>query len=577
MEKTTIVSMALGIPAVVIAVIALVLAFNASGGDGDIDEGTAESVRSLVASESAQNTRIEWLTTQVGDLHVEVADARQQEAADAAKLTADVDDLRSLASRDDRYDDTELRAAVRDNQSNLAELNSLVDNDAGNNENIIGIAASLADIRDAISDSDESTDAINTELGALRAQLMELQGAVSSGGSTELDDALSRLDWLEKAVAPSYTQAYVEEALRRYNSQGRQATLDYYSTMASVNGDLYLFVLDENYEVIVNPAFPGNIGMDIRGTLGTDITGKNYGAEFVTADEAGKWIDFVYQNPADDFNYQRKRAWTVRHENLIFGSGWYERDVSLEDDPSTYARSLVDRAITRYSAEGSDATIDYYNTPESVDGQWYVFILQADDLRTLANGARPELVGIDPPERIDAAGYAYGEAFATVTDEGRWVSYVFVNPATEELESKHTWLMEHDGLLFGSGWYTEPAEYTKYLVNGAKSRYKSDGRDATIAYYNTADGVDGQWYIYIVDEEDLFLSHAPSPSLVGTDIKDLVGQDGYEWGKELAKATEAGHWVEYAWVNPATDAEETKRSWVIRHDGLIFGSGYYGE
>ena len=576
MEKTTIVSMALGIPAVVIAVIALVLAFNASG--GDIDEGTAESVRSLVASESAQNTRIEWLTTQVGDLQVEVATARQQEAADAAKLTADMDDLRSLASRDDRYDDTELRAAVRDNQSNLAELNSLVDNDAGNNENIIGIAASLADIRDAISDSDESTEAINTELGALRAQLMELQGAVSSGGSTELDDALSRLDWLEKAVAPSYTQAYVEEAIRRYNSQGRQATLDYYSTMASVNGDLYLFVLDENYEVIVNPAFPGNIGMDIRGTLGTDITGKNYGAEFVTVDEVGKWIDFVYQNPADDFNYQRKRAWTLRHENLIFGSGWYERDVSLEDDPSTYARSLVDRAITRYSAEGSDATIDYYNTPESVDGQWYVFILQADALRTLANGTRPELVNIDPPERIDATGYAYGEAFATVTDEGRWVSYVFVNPATDALESKHTWLMEHDGLLFGSGWYTEPAEYTKYLVNGAISRYKSDGREATIAYYNTADSVDGQWYIYIVDEDDLVLSHAPSPSLVGTtDIKDLVGQDGYEWGKELAKATQAGHWVEYAWVNPATDAEETKRSWVIRHDGLIFGSGYYGE
>ena len=576
MEKSTILSMALGIPAVVIAVIALAMAFNA-GGD-DVDDGTAESVRSLVASESAQNTRIEWLTTQVGDLQVEVADARQQESADAAKLTADVDELRSLASRDDRYDDTELRSAVRDNQSNLAALNSLVDNDAGRNESIIGIAASLADIRDAISDSDESTEVINTELGALRAQLMELQGAVSSGGSTELDDALSRLDWLEKAVAPSYTQAYVEEAIRRYSTQGRQATLDHYSTMASVNGDLYLFVLDENYELIVHPTVPANIGMDIRGPLGTDITGKNFGAEFVTVDEQGKWVDYVYLNPADDYNYERKHSWIVRHENLIFGSGWYERDVSLEDDPSTYARSLVDRAITRYSAEGSDATIDYYNTPESVDGQWYVFILQADDLRTLANGARPELVNIDPPERIDATGYAYGEAFATVTDEGRLVSYVFVNPATDALESKHTWLMEHDGLLFGSGWYTEPAEYTKYLVNGAISRYKSDGRDATIAYYNTADSVDGQWYIYIVDEDDLVLSHAPSPSLVGTtDIKDLVGQDGYEWGKELAKATQAGHWVEYAWVNPATDAEETKRSWVIRHDGLIFGSGYYGE
>ena len=192
MEKSTILSMALGIPAVIIAVIALAMAFNA-GGD-DVDDGTAESVRSLVASESAQNTRIEWLTTQVGNMQVEIAESRQKEAAESTKITTDLEELRGMASRDDRYDDNELRSAVRDNQSNLAELNSLVDNDAGNNENIIGIAASLADIRDAISDSDESTEAINTELGALRAQLMELQGAVSSGGSTELDDALSRLD-----------------------------------------------------------------------------------------------------------------------------------------------------------------------------------------------------------------------------------------------------------------------------------------------------------------------------------------------------------------------------------------------
>ena len=44
MEKSTILSMALGIPAVIIAVIALAMAFNA-GGD-DVDDGTAESVRS---------------------------------------------------------------------------------------------------------------------------------------------------------------------------------------------------------------------------------------------------------------------------------------------------------------------------------------------------------------------------------------------------------------------------------------------------------------------------------------------------------------------------------------------------
>ena len=64
---------------------------------------------------------------------------------------------------------------------------------------------------------------------------------------------------------PTYTKTYVEQAINGYDANGRAATLDYYSTMESVNGDLYLFVLDENYEVIVNPALPNNIGMGMRG------------------------------------------------------------------------------------------------------------------------------------------------------------------------------------------------------------------------------------------------------------------------------------------------------------------------
>ena len=28
-----------------------------------------------------------------------------------------------------------------------------------------------------------------------------------------------------------------------------------------------------------------------------------------------------------------------------------------------------------------------------------------------------------------------------------------VNPVTGEIEDKHFWLVEHDGLVFGSGWH----------------------------------------------------------------------------------------------------------------------------
>ena len=43
-----------------------------------------------------------------------------------------------------------------------------------------------------------------------------------------------------------------------------------------------------------------------------------------------------------------------------------------------YTRFFVDNAISRYEPDGLDATLSYYNTRESVDGQWYVFILAED-------------------------------------------------------------------------------------------------------------------------------------------------------------------------------------------------------
>ena len=83
--------------------------------------------------------------------------------------------------------------------------------------------------------------------------------------------------------------------------------------------------------------------------------------------------------------------------------------------------------------------------------------------------------------------------------------------------------------------------------------------------------------MFIIDENDLFVSHPVMSDLIGRDIKTIVGSDGYELGEEIATATEDGHWIHYLWPNPAAGGvEEPKHSWVIRHDGLIFGSGYYG-
>ena len=557
------------------------------------DSGDADAINAVAADVSAQGAEIDALSTQVGDLQAQLADSQKMDTGEVEELRAAIEEMSGQSMAPDPFDDSALKSDIGDIRAMVAELQDRMDEDDQDDRRIdsdhldnldaqlMELGDNIVDMKAAFSVVHDELDEIAGELWALRSDLTALR---EDSTSDELEQAIDRLAWLENALGPAYTKAYVEQAIRRYNTQGRQATLDYYNTMDSVSGDLYLFVLDANYRMIVHPTVPANIGMDIRGPLGTDITGKNYGAEFVGVDEAGKWVDYVYLNPADDFAYERKHSWIVRHEGLIFGSGWYEREVSLDSTPPSRVRALVEQAVVRYDAIGKDSTLAYYNHPGSVDGQYYVFIIDFSDLRSIANGARPDLVGT-VPDRIDPTGYDYGKDFAAATEDGGWVSYVFLNPDTGEQERKHSWVTLHDGLIFGSGWYEpviatrdNPPAYTQALVQRAIARYESDGHDATVAHYNSPESIDGQWYVFIGDENDVMIAHAAVPANVGLPYDEVISPDGYPAGAQVAAAAvEGGAWTTYTYLNASTGNVETKHSWVTRHNGMIFGSGWYEE
>ena len=120
-------------------------------------------------------------------------------------------------------------------------------------------------------------------------------------------------------------------------------------------------------------------------------------------------------------------------------------------DDGQYAKSLVEEAIRRYERDGRQAAIEYYSFGESVNGQWYVFIIDGNGY-TIAH-PNPEFVGRDPSQRVDATGYFYGDDLLSAKEEGRWVDYVLRNPETGQDQQKHTWVVKRDGLLFASGWY----------------------------------------------------------------------------------------------------------------------------
>ena len=244
-----------------------------------------------------------------------------------------------------------------------------------------------------------------------------------------------------------------------------------------------------------------------------------------------------------------------------------------------YTRFVVEGAIALYETQGLEATLAYYNREESVDGQWYVFIIDENDL-VIAHPDRQRL-GLDVNGWVgtDVNGYNFGPEMLSATGEGKWVSYVYRNPesgglGSGDFELKNVWVMRHDGLLFASGWYIDADEYTKNLVTLAVDRFRSEGLEATIAYfaspvsalaglesavayYNASETVAGAWSGFILDKSGRIVGHS-DPSLIGMRVEEVFGEVDFS-------GPEDGGWV----------VTESMRIWVASHDGFVFGSGWH--
>ena len=249
--------------------------------------------------------------------------------------------------------------------------------------------------------------------------------------------------------------------------------------------------------------------------------------------------------------------------------------------PAEYTQHFVSNAIARYEAQGLDATLAHYNSPQSVDGQWYVFIIDQDD-RVIGH-PDPERLGLDLKGWVgtDANGYEFGPEMLAATEDGKWVSYVYRNPesggiGSGDFELKNVWVEKRDGLLFASGWYIAADQFTRMLVSVAVDKYREvglagtmeyfaspgsalAGLEAAIDYYNAAETVDGRWFAFIGGPDGKIVGHSDI-TLIGGDVQDLLGG-------ETLQATEAGVWVE----------SESLRVFVAGYDGHVFGSGWGRE
>ena len=375
------------------------------------------------------------------------------------------------------------------------------------------------------------------------------------------------------------TQAFVTSAIEYYEENGRDATVEFYRSAAGIESGRSLILVDTaEHILLVYQALPALQGQYV----GPDSSFSGFARLAGLATEEGYWSTIRGINP-DTKQEEPRRMFGVLHDGLLFGA----THSALVEDVAESVKEYVDRAIQKYEADGLDALITHYNSQDSLEGQFYLFLIGEDDIY-LAHPIFPHLIGTDIKDVVGSDGQELGREIAGATGEGVWVEYLWPHPVSRQEQQKVTWAIRHDGLIFASGYYAgepetgppawrgaDPREYTVQYVHQAIARYERDGLDSLLNYYNSVASFEGEWYLFATDANDIYHVHPLLPDLIGTDINDVVGSDGYELGKALARATEEGVWVEYLWPHPVTLKEVPKVSYAVRRDGMLFASGYY--
>ena len=237
-----------------------------------------------------------------------------------------------------------------------------------------------------------------------------------------------------KSAPSEDTKFFVENVISRYETQGLDATLAYYNREQSVDGQWYVFIIDENDLVIAHPD-PSRLGLDLKGWVGIDSNGYNFGPEMLSATGDGKWVSYVYQNPeggsvtpGDLSKVDLKNAWVVRHDGLLFASGWYI-------DVDQFIKDIVTAVVDLFSSAGLAAMAESlsgnpgsilggvaesavsYNSSGGAEAEWSIFI--ADESGSVMLHFNPAMIGKQIEDLL-------GEDLSDINEESTWLTSEFM-------------------------------------------------------------------------------------------------------------------------------------------------------
>ncbi len=120
------------------------------------------------------------------------------------------------------------------------------------------------------------------------------------------------------------------------------------------------------------------------------------------------------------------------------------------------ASALVKKAVAYMKANGKEKALAEFNNPKGqfVDRDLYIFVVDMNGL-TVANGSNAKIVGKNLLEQKDQNDKYFIKEFIKLGNgAGKgWVDYRWINPVSQKMETKSTYIEKADGLIIGCGVY----------------------------------------------------------------------------------------------------------------------------